>query len=136
MGCSPVDLFAQDLRQIEFDEGEEKVYYGVGDPYLTTGLDLIDRYWSEVAQTGKHLLRGHLDNYLPIALKSLNHEPANVMMRSCADYFFADRNPDTGLIPYSYDSWLDKSQTMRTKNKQPVGLIAQGVELCQCFLRM
>ena len=49
--CHPVKLLAQDLKQIESEKGKEKVYYGVGDQYLTTGLDLIDRYWSEVAKT-------------------------------------------------------------------------------------
>ena len=125
--------FAQDLTQIESADGKKKAYYAVGDEFLTTGLDLIDRYWSEIAKTGKHLLRGHLDNYLPIALKSLDHEPAEAMMRSFADYFFTARNPNTGLIPYSYDSWLDPSQTMRTYNKQPVALISKGVEFCQWF---
>ena len=125
--------FAQDLTQIESADGKKKAYYAVGDEFLTTGLDLINQYWSEIAKTGKHLLLGHLDNYLPIALKSLDHEPAEAMMHSFADYFFAARNPNTGLIPFSYDSWLDKSQTMRTKNKQPVALIAKGVEICQWF---
>ena len=94
----PVKLFAQDLKQIESEEGKKKVYYGVGDQYLTKGLDLIDRYWSEVAQTGKHLLRGHLDNYLPIALKSLNHEPATKFLfnSSLLGYGSCDRNFDIG----------------------------------------
>ena len=125
--------FAQDLTQIESADGKKKAYYAVGDEFLTTGLDLINQYWSEIAKTRKHLLLGHLDNYLPIALKSLDHEPAEAMMHSFADYFFAARNPNTGLIPFSYDSWLDKSQTMRTKNKQPVALIAKAVEICQWF---
>ncbi len=123
---------AQELTQIESTEVQKKVYYAE-DEFLTTSLNLIDSYWSKVTQTGKHLLRGHLDNYLPIALKFLEHEPAEAMMRSVADYFFAARNSNTGLIPYSYDSWLDKSQTMGTKGKQPVGLIAKGVEICQWF---
>ena len=125
--------FAQELTQIESVDGKKKVYYAVGDQFLIAGLELIDDYWSEVIQNGKHLLRGHLDNYLPIALRSLDYEPATVMMRSVADYFFAARDLNTGLIPYSYDSWLDKSQTMRTKGKQPVGLIAKGVAICQWF---
>ena len=129
--CPPTA--AQELTQIESADGKKKVYYAVGDEFLTTGFDLIDQYWSEVAKTGKHLLRGYLDNYLPIALKSLEHEPASAMMGIFADYFFAARNLNTGLVPYSYDSWLDPSQTMRTKNKQPVGLIAKGVEICQWF---
>ena len=124
---------SQELTQIESVDGKKKAYYTVGDEFLATGLNLIDSYWSEIIQNGKHLLRGHLDNYLPIALKSLEYEPATVMMRSVADYFFAARNPNTGLIPYSYDSWLDKSQTMRTLGKQPVRLIAKGVEICQWF---
>ncbi|MGK7895801.1 MAG: hypothetical protein AB4372_19850 [Xenococcus sp. (in: cyanobacteria)] len=125
--------FAQELTQIESANGKKKVYYAVGDEFFVTGLDLINSYWSEVIQTGKQLLRGHLDNYLPITLKSLEYEPATVMMRSVADYFFGARNQNTGLIPYSYDSWLDKSQTMSTKGKQPVGLIGKGVEICQWF---
>ena len=63
----------------------------------------------------------------------MEYEPAETMMRSIAEYFFAARDLNTGLIPYSYDSWLDKSQTMRTLGKQPVGLIAKGVEICQWF---
>lgn len=123
---------AQDLTRIESADAQKKAYYAE-DEFLATGLNLIDSYWSEVTQTGKHLLRGHLDNYLPIALKSLEYEPATLMMRSVADYFFAARDSNTGLIPYSYDAWLDQSQTMRTQGKQPVGLIAKGVEICQWF---
>ena len=132
--CYPAGsiVFAQDLTQIESADGKKKTYYAGADEFLTTGLDLTDRYWSGIAKIGKRLLRGHLDNYLPITLKSLDHEPAEAMMRSFADYFFAASNPNTGLIPYSYDSRF-MSQTMRTKNKQPVNLIAKGVQFCQWF---
>jgi len=129
---TPVTL-AQELTQIESADGTKKVYYAVGDEFLVTGLELTERYWSEIAKSGRHLLRGHLDNYLPIALKSLEYEPADLMMRSFANSFFAARDRKTGLIPYSYDSWLDQSKTMRTKGKQPVALISQGVKLCQWF---
>ena len=132
LSCGPRTT-AQEQTQLKSVYYTKKAYYTAGDEFLTIGLDLIDRYWSEISKTGKHLLRGHLDNYLPLALKSLEHEPAEVMMRSFADSFFAARNPNTGLIPFSYDSWLDQSQTMRTKNKQPVGLLAKGVEICQWF---
>ena len=124
-------ISAQELTQI--DSVDNTTYYVVDDEFLATGLELIDSYWGEVAKTGRHLLRGHLDNYLPIALKSLEYEPADLMMRSFADSFFGARDRKTGLIPYSYESWLDQAKTMQTKGKQPVALISQGVKLCQWF---
>lgn len=121
-----------DLTHIKLAGSKEEAYYIAGDKFLIAGFDIMDRYWSEIAKTGKHLLRGHLDNYLPIALKSLDYQPADVMMGSFAESFFSTRNPHTGLIPFSYDS-LDPFSNMSTGNKQPVALISKGVEICQWF---
>ena len=120
----------QELTQFERVDGTKEVYYAAGDPFLTASFDLMDRYWSEIAKTDKRLLRGHLDNYLPIALKQLNHKPAEAMMRSFADSFFSARNPQTGLIPYSYNEWSSTFQ-VETGGKQPVVLVEKGVELYQ-----
>ena len=121
-----------DLTHIKLAGSKEEAYYIAGDKFLIAGFDIMDRYWSEIAKTGKHLLRGHLDNYLPIALKSLDYQPADAMMGSFAESFFSTRNPHTGLIPFSYDS-LDPFSNMSTGNKQPVALISKGVEICQWF---
>ncbi len=128
----PAQGHGQELTQFERVDGTKEVYYAAGDTFLTTSFDLMDRYWSEIAKTDKRLLRGHLDNYLPIALLQLNHKPAEAMMRSFADSFFSARNPQTGLIPYSYDEWSSTFQ-VETGGKQPVVLLEKGVELYQWF---
>lgn len=113
-------------------EGLKADYYAAGDEFLVAGLDLLDRYWSEISKSNPAMLRGHVDHYLPIELKQLEHKAADAQMRSFATSFFSARNAKTGLIPYAYDTWLSQGN-VQTGNKQPVGLIARGVELCQWF---
>lgn len=128
----PTQGHGQELTQFERADGKKEAYYAAGDTFLTASFDVMDRYWSAIAKTDKQLLRGHLDNYLPIALKQLNHKPAEAMMRSFADSFFSARNPQTGLIPYSYDEWSSTFQ-VQTGGKQPVALVQKGVEFLQWF---
>lgn len=90
---SPGKLIA-DRAQGDVDSTKE-AYYAVGDTFLTASFDLMDQYWSEIAETGDRLLRGHLDNYLPMALRKLNHKPAEAMMRSASRLFlFGPQSPD------------------------------------------
>lgn len=122
----------QELTQFERADGKKEAYYAAGNTFLIASFDLMDQYWSEIDKEGKRLLRGHMDNYLPITLKQLNHKPAEAMMRSFADSFFSTRNPRTGLIPYSYDAWSPIFQ-VQTGGKQPVALVESGVEFYQWF---
>lgn len=122
----------QELTRFQRTDGKQEAYYAAGDAFLTAGFNLTDQYWSDLAETDKSLLRGHLDNYLPIELKQLNHKPATAMMSSFADSFFAARNPQTALIPYSYN---ERSSVflVQTGGKQPVSLVTKGAEFYQWF---
>jgi rhamnogalacturonyl hydrolase YesR len=122
---------AQTLDRITRSDGKREAYYAAGDEFLAAGFNLLNQYWNEIARERPSLLRGHLDNYLPIALQSLNHKPAEVMMATFAKDFFAARHPKTGLIPFSYDRSLYRD--LRSGGKQPVALIARAVEFCQWF---
>jgi rhamnogalacturonyl hydrolase YesR len=128
--ANPVQA-TQTLDRVTRPDGKQEAYYAVGDEFLSTGFNLLNQYWSEIASDRTSLLRGHLDNYLPIALQSLNHKPAEAMMASFAKDFFAARNSKTGLIPFSYDRPLYRN--LRSGGKQPVALIARAVEFCQWF---
>jgi rhamnogalacturonyl hydrolase YesR len=132
------------LHQFTRTDGKQEAYYAAGDEFLIAGFKLLDQYWSDIARERTSLLRGHLDNYLPIALKSLNHKPAEAMMAGFAKDFFAARHSKTGLIPFSYDRPLYRNlpesnnpqlqnRNLRSGGKQPVSLIFRGTELCQWF---
>ncbi|NUQ64693.1 MAG: hypothetical protein HUU20_19700 [Pirellulales bacterium] len=113
-------------------DGKREAYYAAGDPYLELAFQLINDYWNKISTSGRSLLRGHLDNYLPLELKRLEHKPAEAMMRSFADSFFASAHPKTGLISYSYKSF-SPVYLAHTGGRQPVYLVARGEEFLQWF---
>ncbi|MBD1876696.1 hypothetical protein H6F75_24720 [Nodosilinea sp. FACHB-131] len=124
------------LAVVDRPDGQPEAYYAVGDKALTTGLTLLTNYWTTLVNEQPNLARGHVDHYLPPALKDLGYRPADALMAQLAETFFAARNPQTGLIPYAYDAELpsdpnDPSTRTTTGNKQPVGLIDRAAELCQ-----
>ncbi|MDL5057058.1 hypothetical protein [Geitlerinema calcuttense] len=123
-------------------QGDREIYYAAGDEFLTAGFYGLEDYWNNIAKTQTYLVRGHLDNYLPIALKSLNYKPADATMRLLAEAFFAPRHPQTGLIPFSYNtrpysnlpnSYSPQLRHFQTEGKQPVALIGRAIDFCQWF---
>ena len=127
------------LRQLQRENGSSVTYYAVGDEFLETAFTLLDDYWSSIANSDRSLLQGHVDTYLPVELRDLSHEPASAMMAAFAESFFAARNPQTGLIPYSYDVPIPANPQrpaeaeLTSGGKQPVGLIHRAVEFCDWF---
>lgn len=130
--ASADDANERQLSRFVRPDGRVEIYYAAGDEFLTTAFDILDEYWSRIATKGLNQLRGHLDNTLPEELKPLGHKPADAMMRVFADSFFASRNPDTGLIPHSYDSW-SPAFLVRTGGKQPVSIIARTLDFMEWF---
>lgn len=119
-------------------DGQQQAYYVAGDENLVTGFELLQDYWSTLAASDGALLRGHVDNYLPLEIKPLDYRPADVLMADFARRFFAARHPQTGLIPYAYETELidvpgQGTKAATTANKQPVGLISRAVEFCRWF---
>lgn len=120
-------------------DGTPVAYYTVGDEFLTAAFKLLDEYWNDIRDRSPDLLRGHLDNYLPPELKALNYEPADALMADFADSFFAARHPQTGLIPYAYETPIPGNPhnpaeaDLTSENKQPVGLVARAMEFCRWF---
>lgn len=120
-------------------DGTQATYYAAGDEFLTVAFELLEDYWQSIRTESPELVRGHLDNYLPPELKSLNYEPADALMADLAQTFFAARHPATGLIPYAYDAPIPGNPRnpaeadLSSGNQQPVGLIARAMEFCQWF---
>ncbi|MFQ4136149.1 hypothetical protein PGN35_007490 [Nodosilinea sp. PGN35] len=117
-------------------DGQSEAYYAAGDAALTTGLALLNDYWTTLLNENPALARGHVDHYLPPTLKALGYRPADALMAELAETFFAARDPQTGLIPYAYEAELPRDPKapdaiFTTANKQPVGLIDRAAELCQ-----
>jgi hypothetical protein len=113
-------------------DGHAEAYYAGGDELLVASFELMTSYWNRIASTGLSQVRGHLDNYLPRELKALGHRPADAMMRTFAEAFFAARNPDTGLIPGTAESW-HAQRLVNQKGKQPVYLVHKAAQLLEWF---
>lgn len=113
-------------------DGHTEAYYAGGDDLLTASFELMTSYWNRIASTGLSQVRGHLDNYLPRELQAMGHRPADAMMRAFAESFFAARNPETGLIPGTAQSW-NAFRLVNEKGKQPAYLIHKGAQLLEWF---
>ena len=113
-------------------DGHTEAYYAGGDELLTAAFGLLTPYWNHIASNGISQVRGHLDNYLPCELQVLGHRPAEAMMRTFAESFFAARNPETGLIPGTAESW-NSSRLVQQKGKQPVQLVFKAAQLLEWF---
>lgn len=130
---------AEPLALAERPDGRSEAYYTAGDDFLAAGMELLEDYWGDLEARDGALLRGHVDNYLPLTLKAWEYRPAHRRMAHFADLFFAARHPQTGLIPYAYDTELPgnpqnpKETNLTTANKQPVSLIRRGIEFCRWF---
>jgi hypothetical protein len=116
-------------------------YYTAGDEFLTAAFELLEDYWQGIHAESPELVRGHLDNYLPTELQPLQYEPADALMADFAETFFAARHPQSGLIPYAYDTPIPGNPDnpaeadLTSGNMQPVGLIARAMEFCHWFPR-
>jgi hypothetical protein len=87
-------------------DGRTVTYYAAGDRYLEQAFALLDRYWSPLPGLDPAAVRTHSKYYLPLELRKLGHEPAELLMRHYTDSFFRLRNTDTGLLAYSTSSWI------------------------------
>ena len=120
-------------------DGTQVTYYAAGDEFLTVAFKLLNDYWNDIHTQSPALLRGHLDHYLPPELQALNYEPADELMADFAESFFAARHPQSGLVPYAYDTPIPGNPqnpaeaNLTSDGKQPVGLIAKAVEFCHWF---
>jgi len=92
------------LRFVRAD-GREVRYYAIGDPYLESAFALLDAYWTAPPESDPSAARPHLKTFLPLELRKLRHEPAELLMRHFAESFYRVRDPKTKLTPYSTTSW-------------------------------
>lgn len=128
--CAPHEqINGQALRVYYRPDYRKEVYIAAGDPYLEYGLRQLDRYWSGLDAS---LLRGYVDGLLPIELRRLNHRGANSMMLRFRQYLERQREPRTGLIPYTNNEF-DEKLGIYLGNRQTLRMLPLMAELLAWF---
>jgi len=83
------------LQTVERGGKPVATYYAV-EPHLRTALAQISEYFPRFSGQSFRLW---VDCLLPIDLKELGYEPAEVITQRWVREFFRDQHPETGLIP-------------------------------------
>jgi hypothetical protein len=122
-------------------DGRAVTYYATGDRYLESAFALLDGYWSPPPGHDPAAVRAHLKTFLPLELRTLRHEPAELLMRHFAESFFRTRDSRTKLVPSSTNGQLRSHlvyQAAATFQRWFPGdrdLLKKNVELAEAMLQ-
>jgi hypothetical protein len=100
--------------------------------FIQKGRELLDEFWDDIVIKRPHWVNGIVSQYVPVELRRLEPERTDKWMRTLNAWFWRDRNPKTGLIPYSRPPQATFSGKPAV-GMQPVWLLTQAMQFLNWF---